>query len=151
MRKIVYETTEGGIAVVHPIRNTFPVEEDLTDAEVEQRAWDRLPEDASNPRFVDPEDVPTDRTFREAWKPDLTLDMDRARDIWRDKMRAAREPLLAALDIEYQRADERGDTGAKADVVSRKQALRDVTDDPAIDAAQTPEDLKAVWPDCLSA
>lgn len=151
MRKIVYEATEGGIAVVHPIRNTFPVEEDLTDAEVEQRAWDKLPADAIDPRFVDPEDVPTDRTFREAWKSDLTVDMAKARDIWRGKMRTAREPLLAALDIEYQRADERGDAEAKADVVSRKQALRDVTDDPAIDAAQTPDDLKAIWPTCLSA
>lgn len=150
MRKIVYETADG-IVVVHPVRNTFPEPEALSDAEVEQRAWDRLPADAINPRFVAPEDVPTDRTFREAWKPDLTLDMDRARDIWRDKMRAAREPMLAALDIEYQRADERGDAGAKQSVAAQKQSLRDVTADPAIDAALTPDDLKAIWPACLSA
>lgn len=150
MRKIVYETADG-IVVVHPVRNTFPESEALSDAEVEQRAWDRLPEDAGNPRFVDPADIPSDRTFREAWKADFSVDMGKARGIWRDRMRAARRPLLDALDIEYQRADERGDAGAKQSVAAQKQSLRDVTADPAIDAALTPDDLKAIWPACLSA
>ena len=56
---------------------------------------------------------------------------------------------LAALDVEYQHADERGDVAEKARIAAKKQALRDVTADPAIEAAQTPEALKAVWPDIL--
>jgi hypothetical protein len=39
-----------------------------------------------------------------------------------------------------------GDKAKKADVSRAKQALRDVTDDPEIEAATTPEALKAVWP-----
>ena len=52
--------------------------------------------------------------------------------------------------MDYQRADEAGDTGAKADIAKRKQALRDVTADPAIEAARTPDELRAVWPAELS-
>lgn len=150
MRKIVYERPDGAIAVVHPVRNTFPVEEDMTDEQVEQRAWDKLPADAVNPRFVAEDEIPADRTFREAWKLDLTVDMDTARAIHRDRMRAARKPRLEALDVEYQRADERGDAEGKQSVAIRKQALRDVTANSAIDAATTPDELKAVWPDCLT-
>jgi hypothetical protein len=77
----------------------------------------------------------------------ITVNMTKARDIHRAKMRAAREPLFAALDVAYQRATE---TGADTSViVAKKQALRDVTNDPAIEAAQTTDQLKAVWPDVL--
>jgi hypothetical protein len=78
----------------------------------------------------------------------ITINMAKARDIHRAKMRAARDPLFAALDIAYQRATETGaDT---AEIVAKKQALRDVTIDPAIEAAQTIEALKAVWPEILA-
>ena len=62
-------------------------------------------------------------------------------------MRITREPLLAALDTQYQRATEiSADTSA---IVAHKQALRDVTDDPGIEAAQTIQELQAVWPAVL--
>jgi hypothetical protein len=77
----------------------------------------------------------------------ITINMAKARDIHRAKMRDARSPLLSDLDIAYQRATEAGaDTSA---IVAKKQALRDVTADPAIEAAQTVEELKAVWPEIL--
>lgn len=78
----------------------------------------------------------------------ITIDMNKARDIHRARIRDARAPLFAALDVAYQRATETGaDTSA---IVAKKQALRDVTSDPAIDAAQTTEQLKAVWPAILN-
>jgi hypothetical protein len=77
----------------------------------------------------------------------IQIDMLKARGIHRDRMRLARAPKLAALDIAYQRAHETAsDTSA---IVAQKQALRDVTADPAIDTAQMPDDLKNVWPDIL--
>jgi hypothetical protein len=101
---------------------------------------------------------PADRTFRNAWKikgksaegvehaecADIEVDMPRAREIHKDFLRRKRVPLLEDLDIEYQRADERGDQQQKKAVAAKKQALRDVTDDPRIAAAKTPDDLKAV-------
>jgi hypothetical protein len=78
----------------------------------------------------------------------ITINMAKARDIHRAKMRDARGPLFASLDVAYQRATENGaDTSA---IVAKKQALRDVTSDPAIEAAQTTEELKAVWPSILN-
>jgi hypothetical protein len=74
----------------------------------------------------------------------ITVNMERAREIHRQRLRDARAPLFAALDIAYQRATE---TGMNTSViVAQKQALRDVTSHPAIEAAQTTEELKAVWP-----
>ncbi|WP_259781189.1 hypothetical protein [Aestuariispira ectoiniformans] len=92
--------------------------------------------------------VPADRIFREAWiKPDqpvIDVDMAKARDIWRDKIRQVRTPALEGLDADFMKALESGaDTSV---IVSRKQALRDAPADPAIDAAATPEELKAVRP-----
>jgi len=101
-------------------------------------------------RIADEDEIPVDRTFRNALKNDLTHDMDKAREIWRDKLREERKPLLEALDIEYIRADELGDAGAKAAIAEPKQALRNVTKDAAIDAAATPEELKAARPEALN-
>jgi hypothetical protein len=93
-------------------------------------------------------DDSTDRSYRNAWKDDGGRkpghDMVKARDIHRHKLRRLRAPLLEDLDLEYTRADERNDRRAKDDIVLRKQALRDITADPRIDAAQTIDALKAI-------
>jgi hypothetical protein len=73
----------------------------------------------------------------------INVNMQKARDIHREKVRQARNPKLAAKDVEFQRALESGaDT---ATIVSEKQALRDAPAAAAIDAATTPEQLKAAW------
>lgn len=91
-------------------------------------------------------DLPT-RDYRNAWCDDgtrITHDMAKARDICRERLRALRAPLLAELDVEYQRADEREDAAAKRDVATRKQRLRDATKDPRIEAAADVSDLDEV-------
>jgi len=79
----------------------------------------------------------------------ITVNMDKARDIKKDMIRADRTPKLEALDVEFMRAVEAGDTAAQATIATKKQALRDATDDPAIAAAATPDELKAVVPTAL--
>lgn len=93
-----------------------------------------------------------DASFQSAWVVDgglIVVDMGKARDIHRAKIRRARAPLLAELDVAYQRADEFGNDGVKSDIAARKAALRDCTRDPLIEAAATPEQLKQVWPEAL--
>ncbi|MBU8544004.1 MULTISPECIES: hypothetical protein [Roseomonadaceae] len=68
----------------------------------------------------------------------IVIDPDRARAVHRDRLRAARAPLLAALDAAFLRALEAGESAA--DIVARKQALRDAPAAPEIDAA-APDDL----------
>ena len=73
----------------------------------------------------------------------ININMTKARDIHRDKVRQARNPKLAAKDVEFQRALETGaDTAA---IVAAKQALRDAPAAAAIEAATTPDELKASW------
>lgn len=103
---------------------------------------------------IDPATLPLSREYRDAWTligNSVVHDIAKARDIQRDRLRVARAPLLAALDTAYLQADEAGDAKAKAAIAAQKQALRDATNDPAIDAAATVEDLKAITVDSLTA
>jgi hypothetical protein len=73
----------------------------------------------------------------------ININMTKAREIHREKVREARSPKLAAKDVEFQRALEIGaDTSA---IVADKQALRDAPASAAIEAATTPDELKASW------
>jgi len=90
--------------------------------------------------------------FRRAWRDSggtsIGVDMPKARDIWRERMRAARAPLLKALDVEMTRALR--DPVKQDEIEAKRQALRDMTSDPAIEAAQTPAALKLIWPAVLT-
>lgn len=91
----------------------------------------------------------TDRQFRNAWKHTngvFSVDMPKARDVVRERMRYVRKDLLAALDVQYQKADEAGDNQKKKDIAAQKQKLRDITAVPELDAAATPDALRQVWP-----
>jgi hypothetical protein len=79
----------------------------------------------------------------------ITVDMTKAREIKRDMIRAERKPLLEKLDVDYMRAQEAGDTALQQEIAAKKQALRDATVDPVIDAATTPDELKAATPAAL--
>ena len=73
----------------------------------------------------------------------IKTDMTKAKEIHKTNIRVAREPKLAALDVDFQRALEAGtDT---ASIVSKKQALRDAPADSAIESAKTEAELKAQW------
>ena len=73
----------------------------------------------------------------------IKIDMAKAKEIHRTNIRFARQPKLAELDVEFQRALETSaDTTA---IVAKKQALRDAPADSAIDAATDEAALKAQW------
>ena len=71
------------------------------------------------------------------------IDMAKAREIHKTKIREARSPKLAALDVEFQRALETG--ASTTDIVAKKQALRDAPADSGIAAASDADALKAQW------
>jgi hypothetical protein len=58
--RIIYKTEEGGVAVI------VPAPEYLQDHTIEELAAKDVPEGA-NHEIVEDADVPSDRTFREAW------------------------------------------------------------------------------------
>ena len=71
------------------------------------------------------------------------IDMTKAKEIHKENIRAVREPLLSALDVEFQRALET--SADTTSIVSKKKALRDAPANAAIDAAKTEAELKAAW------
>ena len=71
------------------------------------------------------------------------IDMAKAREIHKTNIRSAREPLLAALDVDFQRALEVGT--ATTSIVAQKQALRDVTNNTTLDDATSESEVRAVW------
>lgn len=79
----------------------------------------------------------------------ITVNMVKAKEIHRGAMRRRRAELLGSLDVEMLVAVENDDKAAIKTIGGKKQLLRDVTKHPEIEAAQTPDALKVVWPDIL--
>lgn len=70
----------------------------------------------------------------------ITVNIDKAKDITKDRLRKERTNLLEAQDIAFMKALEAGqDTSA---IVAEKQRLRDITQ--LADQAQTLDDLKSI-------
>ena len=69
------------------------------------------------------------------------IDMAKAKEIHKHKIRLARKLKLEELDIEFQKALETG--ASTTDIVSKKQALRDAPADSAIESASDTDGLKA--------
>jgi hypothetical protein len=129
MKRIIFSRPDGGVSVVSPAPGVT----------IEQ-AMLGLPVNADKVHVVDASAIPQDRYFRDAWRLGdgcIEHDMEKCKSLHRNKIRAARAPKLAALDVEQLRG---------RDVEAQKQVLRDATSDPRIDAATTPDELKAVWP-----
>ena len=92
--------------------------------------------------------VPSDRHFRGAWSLSgsvISEDMTKAKEIFKDKIREVRAPLLEAEDVTYMKALEAGDSDAQAASVTAKNALRDAPAASAITNADTIAKLKAAW------
>ena len=70
----------------------------------------------------------------------ITVNLTKAKDITKDRLRDERKPLLEAEDVKFMKAQETGaDTTA---IVAEKQRLRDITKD--VDSCTTTDELKAL-------
>lgn len=75
----------------------------------------------------------------------IYIDIPKAKDIWKDKIRQKRKSALEKLDVDFMRATEQGnDTTA---IVADKQTLRDLPSQ--VDTANTVDEIKTVWNDML--
>ena len=69
----------------------------------------------------------------------IQVNINKAKDITKDRLRQERTPKLEALDVQFQRALESG--ANTSEIVAKKQLLRDA---PAqVDSMTTVEQLKA--------
>lgn len=130
---IIFTNDLGGVAVCVPT-GELPIEQvqakDIP-AGVQSFIVDKstLPED--------------DGDFFNAWEQTrgvVTVNLDKAKGITKERLRAERAPLLTAQDVAFQRALEVG--GDTAAIVAEKQRLRDITN--LADACTTLAELRAL-------
>jgi len=128
--KIIY-LTETGVAIIHP----------TGELSIEEVAVKDVPAGVAY-KIVNDDEVPSDRTFRNAWTDTLTVDMPKAKTIAHDIRRAARSAEFAPLDIKATIPSEA--TAAEA----ARQVIRDkyATMQTAINAASTTDEIKAAMP-----
>ena len=68
----------------------------------------------------------------------IIVDINKAKDITKNRLRIERKPLLEAQDVAFQRAlESNADTSV---IVAEKQRLRDITNQ--VDTMTTVEELK---------
>ena len=132
MIKVVLMQENDGVVVVNPIEMT--------------------PEEfaAKNPgsKVVAASSLP-DPTFRDAWTIEGKIDLKKAKKIWQQKIRAARDQKLKELDIKWMRAMERGETKIAASIAAQKEVLRDMPEREEFMNATSVDQVKSFWPDIL--
>jgi flagellar motor switch/type III secretory pathway protein FliN len=74
----------------------------------------------------------------------LKINLEKALEIHKTKIREKRESVFKDLDIQFMKALEQGNTTLSAEIGAKKQALRDITD---IDISNisTLDELKQIW------
>ena len=130
---IIFTNDNGGVAT------TIPTGEISIDAVLEKD----VPK-GRGARIVNYTDLPLAyNDFYDAWEIDdtsVTVNLTKAKELTKTRLRSEREPLLQAQDVAFQRALESGsDTTA---IVAEKNRLRDIT--LLADQATTLEELRAL-------
>lgn len=74
----------------------------------------------------------------------IRIDLNKALEIHKTKIREKRELVFKDLDIQFMKALEQGNTTLSTEIGTKKQALRDITD---IDISNvtTLDELKQLW------
>jgi len=75
----------------------------------------------------------------------ITIDISKAKEVWKDKIREKRKSVLEQLDIDFVKAQET--SSDTTGIVADKQTLRDLPEQ--VDTATTTDEIKAVWNDML--
>lgn len=99
--------------------------------------------------IVDQATLPKTREFRDAWTVNGTVDIEKAKEVWKNKIRSVRNKRLQDLDIEWMKAMEKGQTTIASAISADKQVLRDITKREELTKAKTVEEIKAFWPKIL--
>ena len=131
MNVIIFTNDNGGVSVCVPTGELSLEETKAKDT-------------PSHSIIIDDSFLPqADNDFFNAWElanGAVTVNIEKAKTITKERLRVERAPLLAAQDVLFQRALEVGaDTTA---IVTEKQRLRDITQ--LADACTTTAELRAL-------
>lgn len=134
---IIYEGVDG-LAVVSPASHL----------DINKAALDLVPQNTEF-RVIETSQLPDDPQFWGAWTIDCEVDINKAKEIWKNKIRVVRDARLKALDIEWMKAMENGESKAASLVAVKKQRLRDVTEREDFKTLTTIQQIKEYWPEVL--
>lgn len=138
-QRIIYQTDEGGVAVVIPAAECGMTIEEIAAKDVPA---------GKSYEIVDLSAIPTDRTFRNAWEKSgsaVTHNMTKAKAVAHERRRAARAAEFAPFDEVIMKQIPGKDAAAAE---AERQKIRDkyTVMQAKMDAAQTVEELKALLP-----
>lgn len=74
----------------------------------------------------------------------IIIDIQKAKEIFKQKIRIERIPFLEELDIMFIRALENNDIDKQQKIIQKKQYLRDIPNHPSINNATSIEQLKSL-------
>jgi len=128
---IVYSNENGGVSVCQPTENHS----------IEEVKNKNTPSDSI---IVNSSDLPTeDDDFFNAWELHngiVSVNLTKAKELTKKRLRAEREPLFVAQDVAFQRALETNADTTK--IVAEKERLRDITN--LADSCTTTTQLRAL-------
>jgi len=75
----------------------------------------------------------------------ITIDITKAKEVWKDKIRYKRTGALKKLDLDFMKAQE--DETDTTSIIADKNTLRDLPEQ--VNTASTVDEIKAVWNDLL--
>jgi len=131
MQIIIYTNSNGNVSVCYPTG-------ELSIEEVQAK------DTPAGSIIVDSADLPeADNDFFNAWElvdGIVLVNINKAKELTKDRLRVERAPLLAAQDVAFQRALESG--SATTAIVAEKQRLRDITN--LVDTCVSTTELRAL-------
>lgn len=142
-----------GVRVLKPVYEDVLVQIPYTELvqETEDEALARCMQTIGGGEVVDLTALPASREFRSAWARGsgrVVVDMPKARAAHMARIRTARNAELVVADGEAAAANDSNDPDKIAKAKKKRQDLRDAPAavQPEVDAAATPEELSAIWP-----
>jgi len=142
MKIIIYKTIDNGVVEVIPAKDYENKLEELAKIIVTvNQPWN----------IVDSESIVEDNSFRDAWEYNsdtISININKVKNIIKNRWRIARDKKFKELDVEFMRAVETNNTAVQQEIISKKQALRDVT---KIELpGDTVDQIKNIWPKILN-
>lgn len=127
-KRIIFTNEDGSVAVIIPAGAIEDCIKDVPEGKLFE--------------IVDAADIPSDRTFRNAWEQagkTIVHNLGKCKTIAHDKRREARAQQMAPLDIESTIPAKAQAAEAAREVIRQRFAQMQIS----IDAATTPDGIKA--------
>ncbi len=155
---IIFKKIDGGCGIIFPVADMFDAKSDTrkllgiefqNDEEILSWIAQKDVPEGLEWYIAEKSNLPTDRYFRDAWIYSnmggvTSIDISKAKEIHKNKLRDLRKPILEKLDIEYTKASEINNEDKLTEIISKKHQLRDITklelsDDLEVLKGQIPE------------